>query len=192
MTATAHTLLVLTLGVLSLMTTRGLQAAAFSELVSVLPNKNLACTLGGQQFDICPEFKGFPGEFVRYEVPAGTFLRLPEIAPFHRSVVKVLPKAVWLQQLSGPGQGRFLSTPKGNYVTVYTCRPESCTTHQYVFVMETAYRKKWALHYRKDAGAAKGAERLRWFGDPDEQVKAVLLAARALHTGEKPVPLSPR
>lgn len=182
-------LLVLVLGTLSLATARAVLAAAFSELVTVVPAKNMGCTLAGLQFDICPEFKSFPSELARYDVPAGTALRFPEIAPFHRAVTKALPKALWLQQLSGPGQGRFLSTSKGNYVTVYTCRPDSCVTHQYVFAMETAYRKKWALHYRKDTSAAKGAERLRWFGDPDDEVKAVLLAARALYAGEKPVPV---
>lgn len=188
MSSAPRFLLLLTLCVLSLATARAALAAAFSELVTVVPAKNVGCTLAGLRFDICPEFKSFPSELVRYDLPAGTFLRLPEIAPFHRSVTKALPKALWLQQLAGPGQGRFLSTNKGNYVTVYTCRPDACVTHQYVFAMETAYRKKWALHYRKDPGA-KGAERLRWFGDPDEDAKAALLAARALYVGEKPVPV---
>ncbi len=178
-----------TLTLLTLVTVRGALAAAFSELVTIVPTQQVGCKLAGLQFDICPAFKSFPSELARYNAPAGSVLRLPEIAPFHSTVTKALPKALWLQQLSGPGEGRFLSTNKGNYVTVYTCRADTCSTHQYVFAMETAYRKKWALHYRKDATAGKSGERLRWFGDPDEQVKSVLLAARALYAGEKPVPL---
>lgn len=189
MPSAARSLLVLLLGALALGAARGPQAAAFSELVTMVPGKNLGCRLAGLQFDVCPEFRSFPGEFTRYAVPAGTFLRLPEIAPFHLTVVKALPKAIWLQQLAGPGQGRFLSTTKSNYVTAYTCRPDTCARDQYVFAMETAYRKKWALHIRSDTANGKAAERLRWFGEPDEQVKTVLLVARALHTGEKPEPV---
>jgi hypothetical protein len=168
----------------------GAGAAAFSELVTVVPSKNLSCRLAGAEFDICPEFKAFPSEFVRYDAPTSAILRLPEIAPFQRSVTKTLPKALWLQQLTGPGEGRFLSTTKGNYVTAYTCRPDNCGHAQYIFVMETAYRKKWALHARPpEPGSKSGQDRLRWFGDPDENVKVILLATRALYRGEKPVPL---
>lgn len=158
--------------------------AAFSELVGVTAPSRLACELAGFKFEICPEFKSFPSELRRYDLPTAQILRLPEIVPFHRRVAQSLPKAQWLQMPAGQGQGKFLSTNTGNYLTAFLCKPSACAKRQYLFAMEAAYRKKWAVFVRYDVKT--GREEYSWYGDPDNETKAAMLAARALHRGETP------